>query len=159
MLKEKSTDAAKAMKYALWLLGRRNHSEKEIRQKLGRNYEAAAVEAVIEKLKSQKFIDDEKFAGEWAEYRLGQKKSRNFVLSELARKGISRETAQGVLSGMSVDERKSAYDLLARRMKQYEKLEPQKKRSRIFRFLASRGFGPDVIEDVSRELLRKDENE
>ncbi len=159
MLKEKSSDSARAMKYALWLLGRRNHSVKEIRQKLGRNYDAAASDTVIEKLLSLKMLDDERFAGEWAEYRLGQKKSRNFVLRELARKGIGREQAQGAVSGLNVDERANAYGLLKRKMKQYEKLEPQKKRDRIFRFLASRGFDFDVIEDASRKLLEGNEDE
>jgi len=159
MIKEKSGNIEKALKYAYWLIGRRNHSEKEMRQKLGRNYNSGVVEPVIEKLKLQKVINDDLFAKEWAEYRLKQNKSKNFVMSELSRKGISRKTAQDIFSEMNIDESANAYNSVERKIRQYAKLEPFKKKNKILRFLASKGFDFDVIEQVTQKLMESDKSE
>jgi len=159
MIKEKSDNFEKALKYAYWLMGRRSHSEKEIRQKLGRNYGDGTLNSVIEKLKSQKVINDESFAREWVEYRLKQNKSKNFILRELVKKGIGREAAQGILSEFRIDEFANAYNAVERKIKRYEKLELFKKKNKIFRFLASRGFDYDVIEQVAQKLLERGKSE
>ena len=157
-MKEKSDNYHKAQKYSFWLFARRNHSEKEIREKLGRNYVSATVDAVIEKLKKLKLIDDEKFAKEWSEYRLRNNKSRNFIMRELNKKGIPRETASEILNSFSVNESELAYDAVKSRLQRYKKLEPMKAKSKIFRFLAGRGFSYDTIESVMGKIIKNDEN-
>lgn len=147
-MKEKSANYHKAQKYAFWLFARRNHSEKEIRDKLGKNYDNITVDAVIEKLKKLKLIDDEKFAKEWTEYRLRHNKSKNFIMRELNRKGIPRETASGILSSLEIDETELAYDAIKNKLTRYKKLEPLKAKSKIFQFLAGKGFSYDTIESV-----------
>lgn len=159
MTKEKSDNFEKAVKYAYWLMGRRNHSEKEMRQKIGRNYGPVATDAVIEKLKSQNVINDEKFAGEWTEYRLKQNKSKNFILRELNKKGIIRDMALEVFSKIGINEFQNAYDAVERKMKQYDKLEQFQKKNKIFRFLASKGFDYEIIEQVAQKLLDRGESE
>ena len=153
-MKEKSTNYHKAQKYAFWLFARRNHSEKEIRDKLGKNYDIASIDTVIEKLKKLKLIDDEKFAKEWTEYRLRHNKSKNFIMRELNRKGIPREMASGILSTMKIDETELAYDTIKNKLARYKKLEPLKAKSKIFQFLAGKGFSYDTIENVIEKFTK-----
>jgi len=147
-MKEKSTNYQKAEKYAFWLFARRNHAEKEIRDKLGRNYDGAIVDSVIEKLKKLKLIDDDKFAKEWTEYRLRHNKSKHLILQELNKKGIPRETALGILDSFHINEMDQAYEAIRNKLPRYKKLEPLKAKSKIFQFLAGKGFSYDTIESV-----------
>lgn len=157
-MKEKSTNYHKAQKYAFWLFARRNHSEKEIRDKLGKNYDNVTVNTVIEKLKKLKLIDDEKFAREWTEYRSRNNKSKNFIMRELNKKGILRETAIAILDSFSINEPELAYDIIKNKLPRYKKLEPLKAKSKIFQFLAGRGFTYDTIESVIEKFIKNDED-
>ncbi|MFH0947418.1 MAG: regulatory protein RecX [Elusimicrobiota bacterium] len=156
-MKEKSTNYHNAQKYAFWLLTRRNHSEKEIRDKLGKNYDNTTIDAVIEKLKTLKLIDDEKFAKEWTDYRLRHNKSKNFIMRELNRKGIPRETASEILNSLKINETELAYDTIKNKLPRYKKLEPLKAKSKIFQFLASKGFSYDTIENVIEKFTKEEE--
>lgn len=153
-MKEKSTNYHKAQKYAFWLFARRNHSEKEIQIKLGKNYDNTTVDAVIEKLKGLKLIDDEKFAKEWIEYRLHHNKSKNFIMQELNKKGIPHEMASTILNSLSINETDMAYETIKNKLTRYKKLEPLKAKSKIFQFLAGKGFSYDTIENII-EKFRK----
>ena len=44
-------------------------------------------------------------------------------------------------------------------MKQYGKLEKFQKKNKIFRFLASKGFDYEIIEQVAQKLLDRGESE
>ncbi|MEW6556310.1 MAG: regulatory protein RecX [Elusimicrobiota bacterium] len=158
-IKEKSTNYQKAQKYAFWLLARRNHSEKEIREKIGRNYDENVVEKVIEKLKILKLINDEKFAKEWTEYRLRNNKSKNFILRELNRKGITHEMAATILNSFSIDETEVAYKIIRNKLPRYKKLEPLKAKNKIYQFLTRKGFDYDTIEQVVNRLGKENSDE
>ncbi|MDD5687633.1 MAG: regulatory protein RecX [Elusimicrobia bacterium] len=152
-IKEKSTNYQKALKYAFWLFARRNYSVKEIQDKLGRNYENPVIDKVIEKLDSMKLIDDDKFAKEWAEYRFRHNKSKNYVLNELIRKGIKRETIQEIFSSFAIKEPELAYGAIKNKLQRYRKLEQLKAKTKIFQFLANKGFPYDVIDEVWKKYI------
>ncbi|MFH1541262.1 MAG: regulatory protein RecX [Elusimicrobiota bacterium] len=158
-MKEKSTNHQKALKYAFWLFAQRNHSEKEIRDKLGKNYDNTIVDVVIEKLKSLKLVDDEKFAKEWVEYRLYHNKSKNFITRELTNKGILCETTTEILNSLKIDETELAYNTIKNKIARYKKLEPSKANSKIFQFLIGKGFSYDTIESVIEKFGGKDNDE
>ena len=152
-MKEKSTNYIKAEKHAFWLYALRNHAEKEIRDKLGKNYDDTTVSTVIEKLKTLKLIDDEKFAKEWTEYRLHHNKSKNFIMRELNKKGIQRETASEILNSKEIDEVEMAYEVIKNKLPRYKKLEPLKAKSKIFQFLANKGFSDGTIENIVEQFI------
>ncbi|OQA92552.1 MAG: Regulatory protein RecX [Elusimicrobia bacterium ADurb.Bin231] len=143
----------KALKYALWIMGRRNHSEKEIRKKLSRNYTDETVDKVIEKFKSENILNDESFAKEWAEFRFNQHKSKMFVAWELVGKGIHKDVIAGLIESSGIDDLENAYRTIERRIKMYKHLEPAKLKNKIYRYLASRGFSADIIQEVAERIL------
>lgn len=157
-MKEKSTNYHKALKYSFWIFARRNHSEKEIRDKLSRNYDNAVIEKVFEKLRNLKLLDDGKFAREWTDYRLRQNKSKNFIVRELLKKGINRESAVEILNSFNINEKESAYETIKNKLPRYRKLEPIKAKNKIYQFLARKGFSYDVIEEIMEKFTRKDDD-
>ncbi|HAM39291.1 MAG: hypothetical protein A2474_05570 [Elusimicrobia bacterium RIFOXYC2_FULL_34_12] len=156
-VEEKSINYDKALKYVFWLFEKRDYSEKEIRDKLGRNYACSVIEQVVEKLISTKLLDDEKFAGQWADYRLRQNKSKNFILRELIHKGIKRDFALETLDSFSVNEVQLALNAIKSKINKYSKLEPIKAKNKIFQFLSRKGFGYDVIDEVVKKVIKKEE--
>ncbi|OGS43803.1 MAG: hypothetical protein A2539_06000 [Elusimicrobia bacterium RIFOXYD2_FULL_34_15] len=156
-VKEKSANYDKALKYIFWLFETRDYSEKEICDKLGRNYACPVIDKVIEKLISIKLIDDEKFARQWTEYRLMHNKSKNFVLRELLHKGIKREFALEILKSSPVNEVELAFNSIKSKINKYKKLEPVKAKTKIYQFLSAKGFEYDVIDEIVKKVIKKEE--
>ncbi|MBN1384217.1 MAG: regulatory protein RecX [Elusimicrobia bacterium] len=153
---EKSENYHKALKYSFWIFAKRNHSEKEIRDKLQRNYNNTVIDRVINKLKDMKLIDDSKFAQEWADYRLRLNKSKLFIKRELLRKGITGEKITEVLNSFNINEKESAYEAIRNKLPRYKKLEPVKAKNKIFQFLTRKGFPYDIIEEILEEFSKKE---
>ena len=73
-LLESKSNNRRAYSKALYLLGFRDYSEKEMQNKLKLDFTDDAIENTIEKLKEQKFLDDEKFANKYADVLIFEKK-------------------------------------------------------------------------------------
>ena len=95
----------RAYNYAVSLLARRDHSEKELKDKLSlKGYKEGADEA-IEKLKAGGYVSDERFARLFTrELRLLKKYGRKRIEQELYRKGIDRDIISEVISETEFDE-------------------------------------------------------
>lgn len=84
---------------ALRILRYRFNSEAELRRKLtSRRFDAEAIEATIARLREEKWIDDERFAGALVRTRAARKVGPGRIRRELTSAGVDRETAARALT-------------------------------------------------------------
>lgn len=105
--------AADAYTSALRILQYRFNSEHELRRKLAaKRFDDAEIDAAIERLRREKWIDDERFAGAYVRTRAAKKVGPARIKRELSAAGVDRATADRVLAENRDDERTSS-DLAA----------------------------------------------
>lgn len=161
-------EIGKLMERMYGLLGRRQRSEKEIkdylkqlsfRRKVKDQGEITNLiaQALIDKLKKKGLINDLEFAKAWVESR-SKKKGINALKSELFQKGIDREIIEEVLSGkyQVLSEAQTASKLLEQRINRWKDLPKLEFKQKALQFLMRRGFSYDVTKEVIDNLLKKD---
>ncbi|MBA3274868.1 MAG: RecX family transcriptional regulator [Chloroflexia bacterium] len=147
----------KATSAALNFLAYRPRSEGEIRHRLQRGgYPEATIDAVIDKLRSWHYVDDEDFARRWIENRAAHRpRGARLLAQELQAKGIDRQVMAEALAEAELDEASDALTLARQRSRQLQDLEPDIRERRLTGFLARRGYGFDVIR-ATLEALREE---
>jgi regulatory protein len=138
-----------AYQRALRRLARRDHSETELRRALAdRGHEEEEIAEALERLRAQRYVDDETFAERYARSRLchhGQGRAR--IRQGLRQRGVGREDSEAGLSAalrdISEDE---VLDRTARRYwRQHSRVEPARRLPRLWAFLLRRGFAPGQV--------------
>jgi regulatory protein len=146
-----------AYEYALDLLAARAYTVRSLRRKLSRKgFEPEEAERAVERLVASGYLDDDKFAAEFARQRLvvaGASLRR--VQQDLIKRGITPESAKSA-TGVVVEEEQvdfgDSMDRLAqKKLASLGDLEPHVKRRRIFGFLARKGY---ELADINRTLDR-----
>ena len=103
------------------------------------------IEAVLDDFEARGWLSDERFA-EALVRRRSERYGMRKIQDELERAGVdSKETAK-LLGALKETEFQRAYDLWARKYGQLA--QDQKERARQYRFLASKGFGSEVVAKV-----------
>ena len=136
---------------AVLYLGNRPRSVSEIRRHLhSKRYDDEAIDGAIDKLRAQRYVDDLDFAKYWVEQRSRfRPKGDRALMSELTSKGVARETIQAALGDMPAEsESDRARRAIGRQLRRWESLEAPERKRKIHAFLAARGFGYDVIDEV-----------
>ncbi len=147
----------KARERLLYALDRRLHSEKELREKLRRDYPPDIIDAAINELDSLGLIDDEAFAKAFCEHRKeALKKGPYAIRQELILKGVSRDIIDIVLDEYFCDEDDEFESAKEVARKYQNDLDTPKGRQRLFAALTRKGFSYGVIRRVMRSLC--DEN-
>ena len=128
---------------ALDLLARRPHFEAELRAKLSRRaYDGAEVEAVLDRLREQRLVDDRRLAADYVARRREERPmGRRRLLAELVRRGVDGDLAAEVLAPISEEEEEEA----ARRAMLLWKRRGGVERAALARHLERRGFGARAI--------------
>ena len=161
MDKSELTPEEKVKSDALRLLAVRPRSVEELRQRLKlKKHVDGAIDGVLELLKKQGLLDDEKFARLLANTKtLAKPVGRRQLELDLKKKGISPKLIAGTMENFKdYDEKEAAKKLVAGRFRRMEGLAPEKKKARLFGFLKRRGFSSDAIFTVLDQLI-KEENE
>jgi regulatory protein len=130
--------------YAVRVLGARDHSRHELRQKLRRQgFGQAAIDAVTEKLMDQNYLDDQVYAASYVASRMKTSpRSRRLMAQELKRKGIRDDHIEAALK--PVDERRMALACIHRKRRRWRRFEGQQRRMKMLAHLSSKGFSYDV---------------
>ena len=137
---------------ALKYLSFRQRSTKEIHDYLvKKQYEDNDIREAIEKLIELKFLNDDDFARLFTENRQRKGKSKKSIEFELKQKGISKEKATDILDFAKSDI-KTALEYMTKRVKQFDRLEPELRQKRIISRLRSRGYDWDTISKVLKKL-------
>ena len=143
---------------ALNILSRRDHSEKELFDKLARADGNEAASSTVEKIKALSYIDDERYAAALAKELAERKgKSERAILSELIHRGIDRNTAENAISSLTLDECVKINILLNGKYRR--KLETEKGRQQVFNALLRLGYGYSEIRSAMREYDESIEEE
>lgn len=149
---KKLSDAGELYEYAVGALGRKMRSVAELkrllRQRVAGGDGEALVEAVIIKLKEQKYLDDSSYAAAYSSYRKDNERfGRMRVVADLKAKGVHGEVIDKAVSaayeGTNEEQLARAY----LRRKNLKKPADEKQAARIFRTLTRAGF-------ASRTILR-----
>jgi len=160
---KKIYDPPALYEYAVGALSRRMRSVAELKRLLRqKNIEGddreAAIEAVIRKLRDQKYLNDADFAAQYTSYRKSNEKFGKLrVITDLKQKGIHGEVIEKAISAAYEDvneEQLAREHLLRKRMK---KPATQKESARIYRALARAGFSSRVIFKVLKQWDVDDE--
>jgi regulatory protein len=168
---KKILDPPALYEYAVGALSRRMRSIAELKRLLRqKNIEGddreAVIEAVIRKLKEQKYLNDADFAAQYTSYRKSNEKFGKLrVITDLKQKGVHGEVIEKAISAAyeDVNEEQLAREHLLR--KRLKKPSTQKDSARIYRALARAGFSSRAIFkvlkkwDVDEETLTALESE
>jgi regulatory protein len=144
---------------ALDLLAVRARSARDLRLRLRR---AGAGDGEIAwacaRLTQQGYLDDAAYARQVARARaVAGGVSRRRVITVLRQKGVAAEVAaeaiDAALADVDLDEYGAARSAAEKRVRALASLEPQKRRQRLYAYLARRGYEQDVIRRVVTEVL------
>jgi regulatory protein len=141
---------------AVRYLAGRPHTVAEIHRHLrSKRFDEAAIDQAIDRLRAQRYVDDEGFARWWVEQRERFKPRGDRALkSELMQKGVSRDVIEVVLGERAPDaDLALAKRALSRPLTRWATLEPQERKRKIHTYLAARGFDYATIEEVIREAV------
>lgn len=144
---------------ALRFLSFRPRSEKEIQGYLKKKQvNEINSQKIIDKLKEQKFINDEEFAKWWIEQRtLIKPRAWRIIKFELKNKGISEEIIQSLEFRVQNDE-EVAIKLAGKKISRYKNLSKQDAYQKLGRYLASKGFSWETIKISIDEVFSKEYN-
>jgi regulatory protein len=147
---------------ALRLLSLREYSRKGLSAKLAESearwsklgaeqaeqtpeFKQSQIEAVLDDFETRGWLSDERFA-ESLVRRRSERYGMRKIADELERAGVNSKQSAKLLGALKETEFQRAYDLWARK---YGVLaQDQKERARQYRFLASKGFGSEVVAKV-----------
>ncbi len=138
-----------AMDTAVGLLSRRAHTAHELSLKLKkRRIKPAIVEQVVAECERLNYIDDTDTARHYLEELKRKGYGQRYVRSAMRKKGLAADTIENILEeGYSTsEEEKNAERIMEKKQSTFNReKDPRKRRSKIYRYLYSRGFSPDVI--------------
>lgn len=155
--------AKRALTRCLHLLKERDYLEGEILSKLRRSgYPDDITEAVIARLRRERFLDDARYIGNYLAFH-GEEKSRKAVAQFLIRKGASPETVEEACELYYANkpdaEVELALSMLEKKRKASDDLNDWQTAQKYKAFLFRKGFAMDVIEKAFRKAAcEKDQN-
>ena len=154
------TDAERCYAAAMRILGHRFNSVAELRLKLrAKKFERDIIDETLERLRREKWLDDERFAGAFVRTRQNKRIGSRRIERELAAAGVDRETAK-VAIAENADEERELSDLTAlcekrrrllirRHGEQY--LETAEGRKKLAAYLLNHGYDAALVQRVIKE--------
>lgn len=154
----KQSDTRRALDKAMDYLSLRDHASGELYQKLCRKFDAPSAAYAVARAGELGLLDDAGFARRRAAELLRKRKSRREILTDLAAKGIDRDTAAEAVEVLyECDEEGEDPELATARalvQRHYAAKLAAGKRDQVAAALARRGFSHAII----REALAEDDD-
>ena len=144
----------RAKEKALWLISYRDHSRKELADKIKRTCDEESADKAVERMEELGLVNDESYALHYAQKLIFTKHmSKNAVVYELARKGIDKELAAEILEEIEVDSSEQIRIIID---KKYKNISDEKIRRRAVAALQRLGYRWDEIKGVIEEYAEDD---
>lgn len=147
----------KGRKYCLRLLSVRARSSREITERLReKDHTEQEIKKLREGLEREGLINDARFAVDWVERRLRTSpRGRAVIKRELLEKGISPEMIESAMDDVYEGrcDRDIAEEIARKKIKSISGNKKQNIHAGIFRFLMSKGFDIEIVEEVIERLL------
>jgi regulatory protein len=143
---------------ALRALMRRSYSVHEMRKYLARRAENEEhVGGVLKKLKEFQYLDDARYARDYARVHAQQRRQGKFrIARELRGRGVPDKHIEAALEAVfaETDEATLVRSRLERRLRQIKGPLDEKKRASLYRNLLRAGFSSDVIRSELRAATK-----
>lgn len=154
-LLEEKINTRRAYNYCVSLLSRREHTEKELRDKLIQKGYSEQSFAAVEKLSQQGYVSDERFASCYAaELKNLKGYGKRRIEQELRRKGVSRDIIMSTLEEIDFDDGR-ILDVIRRKYRHC--FDDEKSRRRAINGLMRLGYSFSEIKDALNKLGESEE--
>jgi regulatory protein len=131
------------------MLGRRELSERQVRERLARKGHAEAdIDEAVRRLKDERAIDDRRVAEAIARTETAVKlRGKLRVRRQIESAGIAPDVARTALDGVfeQVDDEALLQAALARRLRGNRTIQDDREFQRLYRYLTAQGFESDRI--------------
>ena len=147
--------ASRAKNAAYRLLAYRSRSRNELIEKLSaRGFDDVVIAGVVSDLERYGYINDRKFAEEWAAHRVRLSGlGRRRIEQELRERGIDRALVGETLGLFSrEDEEVSARKAAEKKLRLLVRAEPAARRRRLAGYLERKGFSAEIIAAVMKTI-------
>jgi len=139
----------RALNSAAAILTRRDHSRKELRDKLvARGFDGATARATVDECQRLGYIDELGAAQRFAENRARRGYGPRYIRRALKKYGYENTLIEAVLAPCAKEARQmaDARRALEKKLKS-SRLDPDPRRrnEKLYRFLCNRGFSPQVV--------------
>ncbi|GAA5218428.1 regulatory protein RecX [Corallincola platygyrae] len=132
---------------ALRLLGRRDHSEKELVNKLRqRKFNSADISPVIEHCLSEGWLDEARFCESYCRRRSDAGYGPQRIRAELSERGIDSYLIEQAFANNGIDWQQALIQCAERRFSAAPKSHEE--RAKQIRFLIYRGFSYDQVQNM-----------
>ena len=141
--------------YAVRLLAASKKSERELLKRLSdKGYSEEIAEQVVEELKDQRILSDQKLAQETVHWAIQAKRyGRNRIALKLRKKGVPAwEITKELEQYPKALERETALALAEERWAKLKKIEPKKRKKRLYDFLVARGFDFEISREIVTQM-------
>ena len=150
----KLSNERRAKEKALWMISYRDHSKKELKDKIRRTCDEDSAQKAVERMEELGLINDENYARRYAQQLLFTKHmSKNGAFQSLVQKGIDKELASRILDDITVDSREHIRAVID---KKYKNINDEKIRRRASAALQRLGYRWDEIRSVFEEYTEED---
>lgn len=148
-------ESQKLLDKAYRLLSFRPRSEKEVRDYLKkRKIRPRLIEWLISQLKTQGYLNDEKFAQWWLEQRATfRPRGKRALRQELRQKGVAGEVIEAVVG--ELEELPLAKKSAQKKARALEKLDRQEFQQKLTAYLSRQGFSWPTIKLIIDEMIKK----
>lgn len=150
-----SSNNKRAKDKALWLISYRDHSKKELTDKLVKTTDKVSAENAVERMEELGLINDEKYARHYANHLANSKfMSAKGIKYKLIEKGIDRELAEEIIDEMDIDPYEQICLLIE---KKYRKnLSDDKSRKKVISALQRMGYNWSDINSALNNYIEED---
>ena len=133
----------------LKMLGRRELSERQIRQRLARKeYSQDDIDEAVARLREERAINDRRVAEAIARMETGiRKRGKVRVRLQLEKAGIAKDTARAAIDSVfeTIDDEGLLEASLRKRLRGREAIADEREFARLFRYLIGQGFESDRV--------------
>jgi regulatory protein len=152
-----SDDAERCYTAGLRILNYRFNSEAELRAKLDRKeFPHDAIDAAIERLRREKWLDDGRFAAAFVRTRLRKGIGRLRIKRELMAAGVESATIAQALDLPDHDDRAAAIASARKRLAVLRRRDDDDAiRQKLVAYLFRQGYDSSMAMDVVREAMNK----
>lgn len=151
---EKSAEK-RAKEKALWLISYRDHSKKELCEKIAKTSDREAAEKATKRMEELGLVDDEKYARRYAHQLINVKHlSQKSALYKLTEKGIEKELAEEILEEMEINPQEHIAILIEK--KYLSCLGDEKGKKRTVNALMRLGYYWSDIRSVLNDYIEED---
>ena len=150
----KLSNERRAKEKALWMISYRDHSKKELKDKIRRTCDEDSAQKAVERMDELGLVNDENYARRYAQQLLFTKHmSKNGAFQSLVQKGIDKELASRILDEITVDSREHIRAVID---KKYKNINDEKIKRRASAALQRLGYRWDEIRSVFEEYTEED---